>query len=180
MTVPIAGDGTTTATSGTSAYTVNASNSRAGTAAVTVLRGMTSIVKNSDLSFGSVQVFITPPATSSTGTVTMPTGSNTPTTTGSVRLFTDIARTRAQFTVTGQAGAAIGYSLSSSSINLVNGANTIPLTLTLSATTGTISGTALANASGTATVFVGGTMNLDSSTVGGTYSGSFTLTATYN
>lgn len=173
----ILGDAASTSTSASGGYYVSVLKGAGGTPAAsgtnntfsaTVRRNIT-VAKVTDLVFGNVRL-----PTVGTGTVTMPTGSNTRTVAGGAAALGGITATRAQFTITGQGSTAVAMSVSASPLTLTSGADTVSTTLTLSAATGTLA------AGGTLTVFVGGTVTLPSTAVGGSYSGSFNFTASYN
>ncbi len=86
---------------------------------------------------------------------------------------------RATYTVGGEGAQAFSITVPANfSMTRSGGAETIVVTLTASATSGTLSG-ALAS-SGTATFGVGGSMDLTSSTATGAYSGTFNVTVQYN
>ncbi|MCA3580309.1 MAG: DUF4402 domain-containing protein [Bradyrhizobium sp.] len=175
--MPILGDGNSTATTATGGYYVSVLKGAGATPAAsgtnvaisgTVRRNLT-VAKVTDLVFGNVRL-----PTVGTGTVTMPTASNTRTVANGAAALGGITATRAQFTITGQGSTAVAMSVSASPLTLTSGTDTVSTTLVLSATTGTLA------AGGTLTVYVGGTVTLPSTAVGGSYSGSFNFTASYN
>lgn len=158
---------------GGTAFAQSAANTdnTSATGSVTILQPLT-ITKNADLAFGR----IVRPRTGS-GTVTLAnTGNAVVAGTGAVAL-SGITTSRAQFTVDGEGGQVVTTSIPSS-VSLVNGTNTIPVTLSPDfGSTVTLSG-ALA-AAGSKVLNVGGSFSLPSTQASGAYSGSFTVTVAY-
>lgn len=149
-----------------------ATDSKSTTASITIIRPIV-LTKVTDLAFGTV----TRP-TSGTNTITMSTSSDTPTTTTANSLVTGSSRSRASYTVSGETGQTVAISLSASTIQLTRsgGAETLDLTLDLAHSSDTLAG----NAFSFGTLYVGGAIDIPSSTVSGAYSGSFTTTVAYN
>jgi hypothetical protein len=148
------------------------------TASITIIRPIV-LTKVTDLVFGTV----TRPA-SGTNTVTMGVASDTPTTSVANSLITTGAgstRSRASYTVTGETGRTVAITLSNSTIQLtrVSGSETLDVDLTLEAATDTLTGGS-GSFSGDGTLYVGGEIDIASTTVVGDYTGSFTTTVAYN
>ncbi len=134
-----------------------------------------SLSKTTDLAFGS---FVRP-ATGTNNIVIDPgTGNRTLTGGGNATLATSTT-SRAAFSVTGEGAQTFAITVPASvTIARSGGAETLPVTLTPSAATGTLSGSAGAN--GSATFGVGGSLPLDNTAVGGSYVGNFNVTVGYN
>jgi hypothetical protein len=129
------------------------------------------LTKDADLAFGTI---IKP--NTGNGTVTIGTGADTVAVTGTGTASMGTA-SRAKFTVGGEGGQTYAITVPAS-FNLSNGGNDVTVTLTSSATTGTLSGTL--GASGSQTFQVGGSFTIPSTQATGNYAGSFTVTTAYN
>lgn len=134
----------------------------------TVYRSL-SVQKNSDLNFGS----ILPPA-SGTTTISMAADSNTLSRGTAMAYGT---ATRASFGITGEPGRIISITVSPASFNMtrVGGTETIPVT-----TTRSTAGTVTLDTAGAGSFGVGGSFPVSSTTVKGSYTGSFSVTFQYN
>lgn len=177
MQMPIEATGTTGTAQSSYLVSFNASSgndsSVTGTAVANVVRSL-DIVENEDLSFGK---FVRPASGSSTVTVSASTGLRT--FTGSAVGISSPSPTRASYTVSGEGGRALSISVPSSFVMTRAGGgsltitttNTVPASPTLSGSSGV---------GGSLTFYVGGSMPVTSSTSPGAYSGTFTITATYN
>ncbi|WP_162875559.1 DUF4402 domain-containing protein [Sphingomonas crusticola] len=142
----------------------------------TIMYRAISIAKNTDLIFGQVK---RPP--SGTGHVIIdPTLSTNPRSVdGGVVLINDPSATRAKFTTTGEGASAITVSLPSSVILYGSRGGQMTLVPTGSGTGGTtLSGTA--GAAGSKISYVGGSLAIDSNDPTGSYTGTLTVTSTYN
>lgn len=135
-------------------------------------QSITSVSKTADLSFGSL-------IAGTGGTVTLnASASPTRSATGgvvpiSLSQFPSTV-SAAAFTVTATSGNSYSISLPSSAVTLSSGGNTMTLTGFTSSPSGSIFvGT------GTATLYVGGTLNVSANQPAGTYSGSFSVTINY-
>ena len=84
---------------------------------------------------------------------------------------------RAKFTVGGEGGQTYAITVPAS-FTLSNSGNDVTVTLTSSATTGTLSGTL--GSAGSQTFQVGGAFTIPSTQATGNYAGSFTVTTAYN
>lgn len=128
-----------------------------------------SITENKALAFGTI---VRPASGSSV--ITMTSASDTPEiTSGSAVLAGGgAARSRAAYTVTGEAGQTYSISLQQASITLT-GPTPITLNLTRSKNTGTLTG-------GTDTFYVGGNMTIANTTTSGDYTGTFNVDIAYN
>jgi hypothetical protein len=129
------------------------------------------LTKDADLAFGT----IIKPNTGS-GTVTIGTGADTVALTGTGAASMGTA-SRAKFTVGGEGAQTYAVTVPAT-MTMTNGANSITVTLTPSATTGAISGAL--GSSGTQTFQVGGAFPLASTQATGAYAGSFNVTTAYN
>jgi hypothetical protein len=129
------------------------------------------LTKDADLAFGTI---IKP--NTGNGTVTIGTSADTVAVTGTGTASMGTA-SRAKFTVGGEGGQTYAITVPAS-FTLSNGGNDVTVTLTSSATTGTLSGTL--GASGSQTFQVGGAFTIPSTQATGNYAGSFTVTTAYN
>lgn len=148
-------------------------------ASATIFRPIT-LTKNSDLRFGTI---VRPASGSDTVIINSADGSRELSTNNAVALSSgaQLSPTRATYTVSGEGGQTFSISVPASfNMTRSGGAETITVSLSASAASGTLTG-ALGNASsGTATFGVGGAMPVTSSTASGAYSGSFVTTVSYN
>lgn len=149
-----------------------ASASAPTTATTTIIQPI-SIAKSTDLSFGRI---VRP--TAGTSTVTVSAADNTRGLSGTGDgVLAGGTVTRAAYTVTGEPGVGFSITLSGSPITLTraSGTETLSVALVRSAETDT-----LAAGTGTKVIGVGGSVDVTSATVSGTYNGSFTVTTAYN
>jgi len=114
---------------------------------------------------------------STDGTVVMST-SGVRTVTGGATLGNAVAATPGVYMVTGQSNTTYSIAISTSTVATSDsGANIV----TLNSITSNIAGsTGVLSADGTQTLNVGATLHLPSTAVSGTYSGTFSITVTYN
>jgi hypothetical protein len=142
------------------------------TASATILQPIT-LVKSTDLAFGSM---VRPSTGSNVITVSELTGVRSLTGGGDAALGA-ATNTRATYSVGGDGGATFSVTIPPS-VTLVRsgGTETLPVTLASSAGTGTLS----AGTTGTANFGVGGSLPLSTTTVPGSYSGTFNVTVGYN
>jgi hypothetical protein len=133
------------------------------------------LTKDADLAFGTV----VKPSTGS-NTVTISNASDTPALTGAGDGALAASTTsRAAFTVGGEGASTFSITVPASvTMTRVSGTETLAVTLTSSAASGTLSGSA--GSAGTATFTVGGAFTVASTTVLGNYTGSFNTTVAYN
>ena len=136
-----------------------------------VFRGL-AITKTSDLVFGSVS---RPPAGSGSVTIDPATGART--TAGSVVGFALPAPSRAVFNVTGEGGQA--FSISVPATISMSGPQSMLVTTTNSASASPVLSGAI-GAQGAYAFGVGGAAPINASTQIGAYTGSFTVTVSYN
>jgi len=152
----------------------NASTSATGT--VTIFRPIT-LTKNTDLSFGT----LVRPSTGS-GTVTIAQADGARSFTGGVALLNtgpNAPAGRATYTVNGEGGQTFSITVPANfTMTRTGGSETIVVTLTPTATTGTLSN-ALGSA-GSATFGVGGELPVSDTTATGAYTGTFSTTVAYN
>jgi hypothetical protein len=135
------------------------------------------LAKNTDLSFGTV---VRPVSGSGTVTVDPTTGARTLSGSGAL-LATgpNAAAARATYTVTGEGGQTFSITVPATfNMTRSGGSDTIQVTLTPTATTGTLSG--VLGATGTTTFGVGGAIPVSNSTASGAYSGTFNVIVAYN
>jgi hypothetical protein len=131
-----------------------------------ILQGI-SIAKTTDLAFGTI---VRPSTSTNSVVINETTGARTVTGGGDAVLVTSTS-SRAAYTVTGEGAQTF-------SVTVPATFNTLVVTTTNTGATGTLSGTI--GASGTATVGVGGSFPLATSTATGNYTGTFTTTVAYN
>ncbi len=143
--------------------------SATATASAKIVEALT-ITKNVDLAFGG---WISPAAAA---TVEIGTASDMPTST--LTQISQIAPSRAQFTVTGTAGYTYDITLPAS-VTLSSGSNTMTVdTFTCSKAT---EGTASISSTPAENVFyVGATLNVAASQAAGAYTNTFDITVAYN
>lgn len=162
-----------------SAAHAQASATSTTSASATIFRPIT-LTKDSDLRFGTI---VRPATGSDTVTISSADGSRSLSTNNAVVLTSGIhqAPTRATYTVSGEGGQAFSISVPPTfNMTRSGGAETLTITLTASAASGTLSGTLGSASSGTATFGVGGAMPITSTTASGAYSGTFVTTVAYN
>ena len=162
-----------------SAAHAQASATSTTSASATIFRPIT-LTKNTDLRFGTI---VRPATGSDTVTIDATDGTRQLATNSAVALTSGahVAPGRATFTVDGEGGQAFSITVPASfNMTRTGGSETIAITLTASATSGTLSGTLGNASSGSATFGVGGAMPVTSSTASGAYSGSFVTTVAYN
>jgi hypothetical protein len=181
MTFAIEADGGSHAVgSATTGYYVSAvpspstppSSGTNGSLTANVFRSMT-MTKNSDLSFGRI---VRP--LSGNGSVSLAAANNARTSSSVVWLTTP-ASTRASYTVTGEGGKAISVAVPPTFVMQNAHGDTITVTtnnnVTVSPTLSSIAGQ-----TGTYSFFVAGGFPVNSTTASGAYTGTFTVTASYN
>jgi hypothetical protein len=148
-----------------------ASSGTARNATATVYRAI-SLAKVSNLSFGR----IVRPNSGSGWVELAPTGART--SSSAVWLLTP-SPTRAQFTLTGEGGRVVDVDIPATfDMTRVGGGSVTVTTDSNLAATPTLS-SSLGN-NGTLSFFVGGRLDLDSTTPGGAYTGTFVVTTSYN
>jgi len=155
------------------AQTPSASATASG--AAVVLQPIT-LVKNTDLAFGSL---VRPSLGSNTVTIDATSGNRTLTGTGDASLAGNQTPSRATYSVGGEGGAAFSVTVPSSFVmTRQGGSETLPVALSASAVAGALSGSIGSN--GSANFSVGGSLPLSSTTVAGDYTGTFDVTVGYN
>lgn len=139
-----------------------------------VVRSM-SVAKVADLNFGSILL-----PTSTNGTLTYNAQTGAIAHSGNA-IVAATPRARAEFTVTGEGGRTVSPSFSAATIPLTRagGSETLMLTLTRFPT-GNMTLSGAAGGSGTGTLYVAGSFPISTTTVRGTYSGSFNVIFNYN
>ncbi len=144
------------------------------TASVKIVQPIT-LTKDSDLAFGTV---VRP--TTGSSTVTISNASDTPALSGGGDAALATSTTsRAAFTVGGEGGQTFSITVPASvTMTRSGGSETLNVTLTKSAPSGSLSGTM--GSAGTATFNVGGALTVASTAASGNYSGSFNTTVAYN
>jgi hypothetical protein len=134
-----------------------------------------SLTKDSDLAFGLI---VRPSSGTNTVTINQTTGARALSGGGNAALVTSTT-SRATYTVGGEGASTFSITVPANfNMTRSGGSETLAVTLTPTATSGTLSGSA--GASGTATFGVGGAFPLDNTTVTGAYSGTFNTTVAYN
>lgn len=135
------------------------------------------LAKNSDLSFGTVVRPI-----SGTGTVTIDATTGNRTLNGQGALLNsgpNATAARATYTVTGEGGQTFAITVPATfNMTRSGGSDTLQVTLTPTATSGTLSGAL--GATGTSTFGVGGAIPISNTTASGAYSGTFNVIVNYN
>lgn len=135
------------------------------------------LTKGSDLSFGTV---MRPASGSGDVIINATTGARS--VTGNVQAMANgpaPAPSRATFTVSGEGG--LNYSISyPGNFSLMRNGNQDPIQVNLNATSGGGALSGSAGSTGTATFGIGGQLTISSSTPTGSYTGSFTVTVSYN
>ncbi len=138
-------------------------------ATATVRRSL-SVAKLGDLDFGTI---VRPASNSGSVTVDATTGARTAGGTTPPGLVTAAAGSRASYLIVGEPGTTIAATVPST-FTMSSGTHSLTVTTSRSATG------ALTLADGTFTLGVGGTVPIASTTSSGAYSGSFSVTFTYN
>jgi hypothetical protein len=130
------------------------------------------VTKNLDLAFGTLVTGAGSAVVSNTGSRSV---------TGAVTALSSTTPSQAQFAIGGEAAQSISVTVPST-ITISSGANNLTITtsndMSGSAASQTLSGTYPGN--GSLTVNVGGSLPLTASTPTGSYTGSFTVSASYN
>lgn len=140
-----------------------------------ILQAIT-ISKTADLAFGSV--VRSAAAGTNTVVINATTGARTITGAGGGVLATSTSG-RATYTVSGEGGQTFSITPDATfNMTRVGGAETITVTPTASAATGTLSGAI--GSSGTLAIGVGGSFPVTNTTVTGNYTGTFNLVVAYN
>jgi spore coat protein U-like protein len=151
-------------------------SSVSATGAVKIIRPITVSVSGT-LDFGTV---VRPAGAGTSDTVTITNAATSPTRSLSTNNAAVVGTnfSRPDFSISGEAQQ--NYNLQISTLTLTSGTNTIAVTLypSLAAGTHTLSGTYPAAA--TDHLYVGGSIPVSDSTASGSYTGSFTVTVTYN
>lgn len=176
--LPIKGDAVSTSTSANARWrvgvakspTVPTASSKQTNAVATVRKAIT-ISKTSDLAFGAIRA---PNSGSSVVTIDKTTGART-LTSGSALLLGGLTSGRALYAIGGQGSRTFTISVPTSLTLVRAGGGSLTSTLTTTA-----SGTQSLNSSGTFNLGVGGALTVPSGTAGGDYSGTFTVTVSYN
>ncbi len=148
--------------------TANAS----GSGSVTIFQPIT-VTKNADLKFGNI---VRP--SSGTGSATVTT-TGTRSTVNAVGLASGDTPQAAQFTVDGEGGQAFTLNVPAS-FNITSGVNTISVTTSQDVANGTQTLSGGLGSPGSKVVKVGGSIPVNDTTASGLYSGTFSVTATYN
>lgn len=138
--------------------------STTGTASATVIVPMT-ISAGTQLNFGTF-------AANATGGTVVITTAGARSATGSVALSSTTPGVAGSFNVTGNAGSTFAIT-GPGVFNVTSGANTMAVSLSGLATTGTLTG-------GTATILVPGTLTVGANQAPGSYSGTYTMAVEYN
>lgn len=155
-----------------SAQTVSATATASATAAI--LQPVT-LVKNTDLSFGSL---VRPSIGANTVTIDQSSGARSLSGGGDASLAAS-TNSRATYSVGGEGGASFSVTVPGSfTLTRTGGTETLPVSLAASAQSGSLNGSL--GSVGTANFGVGGSLPLSSSTVPGDYHGTFDVTVGYN
>lgn len=155
-----------------SAQTVSATATANGTAAI--VQPVT-LVKNTDLAFGSL---VRPSTGANTVTIDQSSGARSLSGGGDASLAASTI-SRATYSVGGEGGASFSVTVPGSfTMTRTGGSETLPVSLTASALSGSLNGSL--GGVGGANFGVGGSLPLSSSTVPGDYHGTFDVTVGYN
>lgn len=149
-----------------------ASSTATANGSTTIIRPVT-IANTSGLSFGR----IVKPATG-TGTVAIANSADTVSAGAGAVALAGISTSRAKFTIDGEGGQALTVTVPSS-FNLVNGDDTLVVTLSPNAA-GTQTLSNALGAAGTLALNVGGSFSVPNDIDTGAYTGSFDVTVQYN
>jgi hypothetical protein len=154
------------------AQAISASATASSTAAI--IQPVT-LVKNTDLAFGSL---VRPSIGANTVTIDQSSGARSLSGGGDASLAGSTI-SRATYSVGGEGGASFSVTVPGSfTMTRAGGTETLPVSLTASALSGSLSGS-LGDA-GNANFGVGGSLPLSSNTVPGDYHGTFDVTVGYN
>lgn len=141
----------------------------------TIMYRPISIAKNTNLVFGQVK---RPP--SGTGHVIIsPAATTTRTSDGGVGLITDTSVSAAKFTISGEGAASISVAVPAS-ITLYGSRGGTMTLIPSGSGTGSTSLSGAAGTAGTKVSYVGGSLAIDSEDPTGSYTGTLTVTASYN
>lgn len=147
-----------------------------GSGSITVIRPLT-VTKNTDMAFGTV---IRPTDSSGNGTVSVSAAaSTTRSVTGSVVALASSTASSASFTISGEGGQTVSVAVPAT-FTMTSGSNSLTVTTSndLGGTSVTLTGSL--GSAATKVVNVGGSVPIAFDTPTGAYSGSFTVTASYN
>jgi len=144
------------------------------TASATTFRGI-AFSGTPTMNFGVVSK----PATGTSGTVVLGPSSDTVSTTGGISTTSSGTIARAAFNLTGESSMAITVTVDPTFTMNRSGGGSLTVTTNNSGLPTALSGT-VTGSQGTASFYVGGSFPITSSTLVGTYSGSFNVTAAYN
>lgn len=176
--LPILGDTSSTSTSAAARWRVGVAKSptvpttfSSQTNAIATVRKALTLTKTSDLAFGAIRA---PDAGSGSVTINASTGVRS-IAGGTPVLIGGMSSSRAQFTVGGQGSTAFSISVPSSFSLTRSGGGSLTSTLTPTAT-----GAQTLSTGGAFSLGVGGTLTVPSGSAGGDYSGTFTVTVSYN
>jgi len=147
-------------------------NSVTTTGTTTILRPVT-IHEDAALAFAKI---VRP--SSGSGTVTITPGSDTvvPTGTGTLAAGTG---SQGKYTVSGEGGQVVAVSYPATFDMTDSGSDTLTVTLSSDASGGTVTLSGSAGSSGTASLKVGGSFPITSTTPTGAYSGTYTVSVAY-
>ena len=151
----------------------SANASAAGSA--TVIQPIT-LSKTTDLAFGAI---VRPSLGANTVTIDPLSGARTLSGNGDAALTLNQTVSRATYAVGGEGGAAFSITVPSSfTMTRAGGGESLPVALTASTLSGSLSGST--GAAGSANFSVGGSLPLSTATVAGDYIGTFDVTVGYN
>lgn len=162
---------TTAAMFGSTTASAQSTANATATGSVTIVQPLT-ITKDADMAFGR----IVRPSTG-TGTVSLANTSDAVSATAGAVALTGITTSRAKFTINGEGAQAVTLTVPAS-FDMLNGTDSLTVTLSPDLTSPvTLSGTL--GAAGSASLNVGGSFSLPSTTPTGVYSGTFQVTVAY-
>ena len=149
-----------------------ATASASASGAVAVIQPI-ALSKSTDLNFGTIVKPL-----SGTATVAIAAGGGRTVTGTTAVNSVNNAPSAASFSIQGEGGSAYSVSVPGSFTMATSGGSSLTVTTVSNSTGGTLSGNIGSSAS--ASFGVGGTINIDTGTASGAYSGTFTVTASYN
>lgn len=154
-----------------------AAQSATGAGSITLIRPLT-VTKNTDMAFGTI---VRPATSAGNGTVAVTAAATTArSVTGDVVALASTSASAAKFTLDGEGGQSVSVTVPAT-FTMTSGANS--LTVTTSNDLGSPSSVTLDSSlgsAGTKVFYVGGSVPIANDTATGAYSGSFTVTASYN
>jgi hypothetical protein len=154
-----------------------AAQSASGAGSITVIRPLT-VTKNTDMTFGTV----VRPASGTGSIAVSAAASATRTAADGAVALASTSHSAAKFTIDGEGGQMLTVTIPAT-FTMNNNTTSGSLTVTTSHDLGTLTSVQLSNAlgaAGTKEFYVGGSIPIAADTASGAYSGTFTVSASYN